>query len=306
MKDVDVSDDLAPGAAARRWAAARLTYGGIAVLALAALVAALFAPGVIVAPVAAVLGGACFAALGAKGHSTDRQHDLARMSIGQILERQVQNGRRISIIDPSTGLLQRWYFDLRVSEEVNRCNRYGLPMTIVRLSVGSERPVHDGAEEWHLARVIARHLRQVDFASRVSATDFVVCLPHTASAGGKIVATRLVRGLREWHVQAGVASYPTDGKDLESLEGAALARQSDDWAEAGRAPLQNAGLQERVARLRPGEVASVSLGPGDSARTVRKRLQRAAKQAGKDLMVWQGPGQMLFRLSTAEAESEVA
>jgi len=304
---VGVPKDIAVAVmAGRRWTDARLAIGGLAGLALAALVAALFAPDVIVAPVATVLGGACVAALGAKGHSTDRQNDLARMSIGQILERQVQNGRRISIIDPSTGLLQRWYFDLRVSEEVSRCNRYGLPMTIVRLSVGSERPVHDGAEEWHLARVIARHLRQVDFASRVSATDFVVCLPHTASAGGKIVATRLVRGLREWRVEAGTASYPEDGKDLESLERASLARQSGESAEAVQGPLPNPGLQERIAQLRPGEVASVSLGPGDSARTVRQRLRRAAKQAGKDLMVWQGPGQMFFRLSTAEAESEVA
>jgi GGDEF domain-containing protein len=298
---------VAAEGASGRSSAAVLAYGGLATLALGALVAALFAPGVVVGPLAALAAGAYLALLGRAGYSSGRDDDEERMSIGQILERQVQNGRRISIIDPSTGLLQKWYFDLRVSEEISRSSRYGLAMTVVRLSVGSEKPVQEGAEEWHLARAIVRQLRQVDIASRMSGTDFVVCLPHTGNSGGRIVAARLVRSLREWQVKAGVASFPEHGKDVEALEGAALACQSDDWPEAGPGqPHRHAGLQQMVARLRPGEVASLPLAATDSAKLLRQRLRRASKQAGKDIMIWQGPGQMFFRLMGTEAESEVA
>src|SRR5438046_1811237 len=53
----------------------------------------------------------------------ERRHDFS-----SYLEQQVRYGKQIVIRDPQTTLLQRWYFELRVHEEIDRCKRYGNQM----------------------------------------------------------------------------------------------------------------------------------------------------------------------------------
>ncbi len=51
------------------------------------------------------------------------------------LHRITQVARSIPIHDSGIGLHQRWYFDLRLKEESERCRRYGYSMAVVVLKV---------------------------------------------------------------------------------------------------------------------------------------------------------------------------
>ncbi|HXH20646.1 MAG TPA: hypothetical protein VNN10_01360 [Dehalococcoidia bacterium] len=278
-----------------------LPAAAAAALGLSAYGAALIL-GAAAAPLAAVAGIAAGAGWSwTRAHQ--HRHDGSRASLARALERQVDNGRKISIQDRATGLLQKWYFDLRVAEEVSRCKRYGTPMALLRLSAGSgaEEDTWGTETEWRLAQELAHHLRAVDIATRAGPLEFLVCLPHTDLRGVQAAARRLLASLESWSPGVSYATYPEDGDESEALMQAALGRQSPP--EGGPPPHEDdaapASYDEVLAALAEGETAAVAVEAPDTARLVKQRLRHAGRRLGLRVRVWEEDGRVLVRRETA-------
>ncbi len=138
------------------------------------------------------------------------------------LQRITQVARSISIHDSSIGLHQRWYFDLRLKEESERCRRYGYSMAVVVLKVlppdakdsprGPQpvRPVE-------AASVVASTVRTIDISTTLAPLEFAACLVHCDQAGAEAAILRLREELSEHETRIGFAIYPDDDNSVESL-----------------------------------------------------------------------------------------
>jgi len=110
------------------------------------------------------------------------------------------------VIDPLTGLHNRFQFDHRLSLEVRRAQRYSLNVSLLVFDV-------DHLEEYNqscghmlgnlalsdIASIFNKGAREVDFLARVGEDEFAIILPET----GRLGAIRLAERLR-----SEVAAYP--------------------------------------------------------------------------------------------------
>jgi diguanylate cyclase (GGDEF)-like protein/PAS domain S-box-containing protein len=106
--------------------------------------------------------------------------------------------RELSVTDGLTGLYNSRHFYTRAHEEVERCNRYGSPLSMVLLDVDNFKRYNDTyghLEGDHvlagLAEVIRREIRGSDSAYRYGGEEFIVIFPETEPAEARIVAERL-------------------------------------------------------------------------------------------------------------------
>ena len=143
------------------------------------------------------------------------------------LREQVSGIRRTALYDADLGLYQAWYFGLRLTEESERCRRYGLSIAVLVVKV----PVllHPSVSEqgWRIqaakaAYVTARSVRTVDLAASLGAMEFGLCLVHCDHAGAEAAARRLDQELSDYKCLIGIAIYPEDNCDAKAL--VALAR----------------------------------------------------------------------------------
>jgi diguanylate cyclase (GGDEF)-like protein len=111
--------------------------------------------------------------------------------------------RELAQTDTLTGLANLRAFRARLDEEVKRAQRYQTPLTCVMADVDQLKPIND--ELGHatgdraiaaVADVIRTELRESDFAARYGGDEFVVLLPHTAAAEGRVFAERVCSHLR--------------------------------------------------------------------------------------------------------------
>jgi diguanylate cyclase (GGDEF)-like protein len=106
--------------------------------------------------------------------------------------------RELSITDALTGLYNSRHFFNRAAEEIERCNRYGTPLTMILLDVDNFKRYNDTyghLEGDHvlagLAEVIRREIRGADSAYRYGGEEFIVIFPETEPDEARIVAERL-------------------------------------------------------------------------------------------------------------------
>lgn len=148
-----------------------------------------------------------------------------------------QRLRRLSTSDRLTGLMNRGYFDERMTSEVSRARRYNYPMSVAMIDVDHFKRFNDtmghaagDAALRILANTIRGSLRQSDVIARYGGEEFVVILPMTmlALAVEKLEAMRLEvanlvidvpkRGVQaRLTISAGVACLPEDGLQEDDL-----------------------------------------------------------------------------------------
>lgn len=139
----------------------------------------------------------------------------------------VENARLYALanIDGLTGLYVRRYFDLRVSEEIERARRFGTSFALVMLDLDDFKRLND--THGHLAgdralREVAalaeRQLRGVDLAARYGGEELAFLLPRTSLADAHAVAER---------IRAAIDGYDFGGLHITASLGVA------GWTEAG-------------------------------------------------------------------------
>lgn len=100
--------------------------------------------------------------------------------------------------DQLTGLANRRYCETELASELERCERYGQPFSLLMLDLDHFKRVNDecghAAGDILLQRVaaeIGHHVRQTDLAARWGGEEFVVLLPSTREAGAARLAEKL-------------------------------------------------------------------------------------------------------------------
>ena len=136
---------------------------------------------------------------------------------------------RLVTLDPLTELFNRRHFFELTQKEMDRCQRYNRPLSVIMLDIDKFKRVNDMFG--HLAgdRVlvqtaqrIQRALRKVDSACRYGGEEFAVLLPETNLMQAEMVAQRLWRVIGERPavsaelkipitISVGVASYQPGG-----------------------------------------------------------------------------------------------
>ncbi len=145
--------------------------------------------------------------------------------------------KEISITDSLTGLLNRSYFYERLTEEIERTKRHGLPTCLIMLDIDNFKMVNDtyghqvGDEvlKW-LSQLLRNTIRTIDVASRYGGEEFTVILPNTTKEDARIIAERTcsaiakrsslqkkIPQLSRLTVSVGLASFPEDASSIHEL-----------------------------------------------------------------------------------------
>jgi hypothetical protein len=277
----------------------------VAVAAVAGIVAAAL-PLVLALPVAAAVAFVAGMASAQPGHAWSRTSEGELPQTAETFVRQLRQTRKLSIQDPQTALLQRWYFELRIAEEARRCQRYGTTMAMLLLDLtqhdDQERPWLPGGE-MDFVQVFARTLRSVDLAAKIDERLYAVCLPQTSKRGADIAFRRLLTQAPGYTIIPAMAICPRDGLDFDSLF--AAAGVLDD--EPALLRLDGAASVANIAAMLP-ELTSgeIQLAEGQTAAAAKSKIVRAAKRAGIRVRVWEEHGSVWFERTEVAAAEDVA
>jgi len=137
--------------------------------------------------------------------------------------------------DQLTGLLTKESLYLAFDRELERCLRYGLPLSVLMMDLDRFKSVNDG--HGHLmgshvlsevGRIIQHAIRSADISARYGGEEFLSYLAETDTPGAELAAER-IRGAIEAHafvlddvsirvtISIGIATAPGRGKSLKGL-----------------------------------------------------------------------------------------
>lgn len=104
----------------------------------------------------------------------------------------------MSITDPLTGLLNRRYLEERLTEELNRSQRYTYSMSCLMIDIDDFKSYNDnnGHQAGDVALKITAHalkaaLRSADVACRYGGEEFCILLPQTSLSEAGVIAERM-------------------------------------------------------------------------------------------------------------------
>jgi diguanylate cyclase (GGDEF)-like protein len=149
------------------------------------------------------------------------------------------NIRELAARDGLTGLYNRRSFDDQLRHALGREDRQKGRLALVLLDIDHFKKLNDtfghpagDAVLRHTAHVVERHLRRGDEAARFGGEEFAIILPGADETGARRLAERVRGGVEKAQlvfegarlsvtVSLGVAVWPSDGKDEETLLSAA-------------------------------------------------------------------------------------
>jgi diguanylate cyclase (GGDEF)-like protein len=105
---------------------------------------------------------------------------------------------QLSITDPLTGLVNRRYLEERLTEEINRSQRHGYPLSFMMIDVDAFKSYNDnfGHTEGDKAlqlvgQCLKSALRGADVAARYGGEEFSILLPQTTLREAVLIAERI-------------------------------------------------------------------------------------------------------------------
>jgi diguanylate cyclase (GGDEF)-like protein len=138
----------------------------------------------------------------------------------------------MSITDPLTGLLNRRYLEERLTEELNRSQRYNYNMSCLMIDIDDFKSYNDrnGHQAGDVALRTTAHalkatLRSADVACRYGGEEFCILLPQTSLSEAGVIAERMRQRVAETDYPRG-KSQPL-GNVTVSIGISTFARQID-------------------------------------------------------------------------------
>ncbi len=146
-----------------------------------------------------------------------------------------------SITDPLTGIYNRRYLERRLTDEISRASRYGMPLSVLLIDIDHFKHVNDiyGHQVGDLvlegmAQLIATTLRTTDIVARYGGEEIMVIAPSTPMKTAADLAERLRKIVENASfevpvelgcdisalgvtVSIGVASFGQHAKDMQDL-----------------------------------------------------------------------------------------
>jgi diguanylate cyclase (GGDEF)-like protein len=185
----------------------------------------------------------CLALESAKRLAFDAGDIQPLEAVADICAAAIQNARhfektqQLAYLDGLTGIFNRRFFELRISEELERAHRYNSSLSVIMLDIDHFKKLND--EFGHLlgdevlrqaSHIFFQHLRKGDVVCRYGGEEFALLLPQTNGENALEVAEKLRRAVEAWHfpgvprkvtVSAGVADSPAFGKVRDEIVSAA-------------------------------------------------------------------------------------
>jgi two-component system, cell cycle response regulator len=121
----------------------------------------------------------------------------------------MEESQRLATVDSLTGLMNRRAFLAMMRVELNRCQRYGMPLSLLLLDIDHFKAINDN--HGHAAgdqalvamgELLQRQMRVPDWPARWGGEEMVIALTNTDSAGGAVAGERLRRAVEALSVPA--------------------------------------------------------------------------------------------------------
>jgi len=151
-----------------------------------------------------------------------------------ILQKKSKDLEKLSMTDPLTGIYNRRYLNMRLSEEITRYNRYKHPFSFMILDLDKFKMYND--TYGHLAgdrlikdlsKLFDNSLRTIDIAARFGGDEFVAIFPQTPKKDAIQITNRIKDKIDEainidhgkipLSVSMGLATYPDDASSIMEL-----------------------------------------------------------------------------------------
>lgn len=149
----------------------------------------------------------------------------------------VDQVKQLAYLDGLTGIFNRRFFELRLTEEMERARRFNNGMAVVMIDIDQFKVLND--EFGHLlgdealrqiSSLFHQNVRKIDVVCRYGGEEFAVLLSQTEPQYALAVAEKLRRAVQEWQfpgvprqvtISAGIAAFPRHGNTRDELMAAA-------------------------------------------------------------------------------------
>ncbi len=135
----------------------------------------------------------------------------------------VERVKQLAYLDGLTGIFNRRFFELRMTEELERARRFGAGMAVIMVDIDHFKRLND--EFGHLigdevlrqvSSIFHQQLRKIDVVCRYGGEEFAILLSQTNPEHALMVADKLRFLVEQWQfpgvprpvtISAGAASY---------------------------------------------------------------------------------------------------
>jgi len=149
----------------------------------------------------------------------------------------VEQVKRLAYLDGLTGIFNRRFFELRITEEIERARRFDSGMGVIMVDIDEFKRLND--EFGHLlgdevlrqvSSIFSQQLRKIDVVCRYGGEEFAILLSQTNPQHALAVAEKLRRLIEGWQfpgvprpvtISAGAAAYPDHGMTRDEIVEAA-------------------------------------------------------------------------------------
>jgi diguanylate cyclase (GGDEF)-like protein len=123
-------------------------------------------------------------------------HRMRRALVEQRIK--AEEYRQLALFDPLTGVYNRRAAEARIAEEIKRCTRRGVPLTVAVLDLDDFKVINDNYGHLagdsalkEFAQRLKRASRGSDIVARLGGDEFLLILPECTPMQLKIVLRRL-------------------------------------------------------------------------------------------------------------------
>ncbi|MEE9118306.1 MAG: diguanylate cyclase [Calditrichia bacterium] len=153
------------------------------------------------------------------------------------LQRTKEELRQLAITDGLTSLYNYRYFKDQLRQELKRAQRHSLKIAVVMIDIDHFKQYND--KNGHpagdvvlkdIARLLRDNIRNIDLAARYGGEEFSLILIETDKPSAKIVAEKIRKLIEDYGfayessqpggkltISTGVATFPEDGEDFDTL-----------------------------------------------------------------------------------------
>ena len=121
-------------------------------------------------------------------------------------QRQAQFFAQAAIVDPSSGLFNRPYFQSRLQEELQRSTRQNTPVSLLMLDIDSFKSINDTFGHLagdtvikDVADILKSSVRVFDVCSRYGGEEFAVVMPGSSLDSASAIADRIRQRIQSYH-----------------------------------------------------------------------------------------------------------